>query len=158
MYFSRVATELERIKLKAWDYALHAEGTRAVFDRRARTLRRNIRLRDFTGFAVPILVGYLAGSEPFELLKPYRSLAIGLLGIAALVQFLVLLWSVISRWDEELAYDLRATRDSYELREAWRKMAGTHSYVRQSLRPHASRQNFRNFAMQEAGGVGFGRG
>ena len=107
---------------KAWDNALHAEGTRAVFDMRAQKLRRNIRLRDFTGFALPILVAYILSSESFAPLKPYRELATGVLGLAALLQFLVLLWSVLARWDEELAYALRATRDSYELREAWRKI------------------------------------
>jgi mobilome CxxCx(11)CxxC protein len=44
------------------------------------------------------------------------------LGIVAVLQVLVLLWSVLGRWDDELAYALRATRDSYELREAWRRI------------------------------------
>ncbi len=106
----------------AWNNALHAEGTRTIFEARANELLRKIRIRDFSGFALPIIVAYLLGSEVFAPLKPYREYAVGLLGVAALLQLLTVLWSVMARWDEELAYAMRASRDSYELREAWRKI------------------------------------
>lgn len=112
----------EERRSEAWNYALHAEGTRVVFDARARRLRRLVRLRDFGGFAVPVLLAYILGSEAFEPLKPYRHLAVGLLGVAAVLQVLVVLWSLVTRWDEELAYAMRAGRDSHDLREAWRKI------------------------------------
>ncbi|UWU68209.1 mobilome CxxCx(11)CxxC protein [Bradyrhizobium sp. NC92] len=106
----------------AWNNAVHAEGTRAVFEQRAARLRRKILLRDFVGIAVPMLLAYLLGSEVFEPLKPYRSFAIGLLGLTALMQALLVLWSLLARWDEELAYDTNAARESYLLKEAWQKL------------------------------------
>jgi mobilome CxxCx(11)CxxC protein len=106
----------------AWNYALHAEGTRVVFERRANSLRYRTHLRDFLGIAVPICVAYLLGSEVFEPLKPFRHLGVGVLGVAALLQALMVAWSLIAHWDEELAYDIRAARESYLLKEAWKKL------------------------------------
>ncbi len=106
----------------AWDNAFHAEGTRVVFERRAEGLRRKTRLRDYAGIAVPICLAYLLGSEVFEPLKPFRTLGVGLLGVAAVFQTLMVSWSLIARWDEELAYDIRAARESYLLKEAWKKL------------------------------------
>ncbi|MBR1130764.1 mobilome CxxCx(11)CxxC protein [Bradyrhizobium iriomotense] len=113
--------DTERRRL-AWDKALHAEGTRAVFERRAAALRWKTRIRDFWGFAVPVLLAYLLGSEVFEPLKPFRPYAIGLLGVAAALQTLLVLWSLLARWDEELADDVTATRDNHQLKVAWTKL------------------------------------
>jgi mobilome CxxCx(11)CxxC protein len=106
----------------AWNNALHAEGTRAVFERRAEKLRRRTRCRDFIGIAVPICLAYLLGAEVFEPLKPYREYAVGALGVAAVLQTLMVVWSLIARWDEELAYDIRAARENYWFKEAWKKL------------------------------------
>lgn len=106
----------------AWNNALHAEGTRAVFERRATQLRRKTLLRDFVGLAVPILLAYVLGSEILDPLKHYRALAVALLGFTAVLQALLVAWSLLARWDEELAYDVNAARESYMLKEAWLKL------------------------------------
>lgn len=105
-----------------WNNALHAEGTSVVFERRAHKLRRWTRLRDFVGIAVPICLAYLLGAEVFEPLKPFRNIAVGAVGLGAVLQTLMVGWSLIARWDEELAYNIRAARESYLLKEAWKKL------------------------------------
>ena len=35
-------------------------------------------------------------------------------------------WSLLRRWDEELAYSIRAARESYMLKEGWKKIAKGH--------------------------------
>ena len=109
-------------RAQAWDRAIHAEGTRVVFQQRAESLRRKTLFRDFAGIAVPICLAYLLGAEVFPLLKPYRSLGVGALGLAAVVQTLMVVWSLLARWDEELAYAIRAARESYFLKEGWKKL------------------------------------
>lgn len=109
-------------RLDAWNNAINAEGTRTVFERRAKWLRRKIVVRDFVGIAVPIMLAYVLGSEFFEPLKPYRHYAVGLLAIAALAQVLLVVWSLLSRWDEELAYDIRAARESTFLKDSWKRI------------------------------------
>jgi mobilome CxxCx(11)CxxC protein len=76
----------------------------------------------FVGIAVPVLLAYVLGSDVIEPLKRYRSLAVGLLGLTAVIQALLVIWSLLARWDEELAYDTNAARESYLLKEAWLKL------------------------------------
>ena len=113
--------DMER-RRAAWERALHAEGTRVVFERRARRLKKWTRARDFIGLGVPILLAYLLGSELFEALKPYKTFGVACLAVAAAAQLLLAAWSLISQWDVELAYNVRASRDSYQLKEEWKKI------------------------------------
>jgi mobilome CxxCx(11)CxxC protein len=106
----------------AWNNSVHAEGTRVIFERRASRLRLKVHVRDFVGLAVPILLAYVLGSEVLEALKPYRPLVIGLLSFTAVMQTLLVLWSLLAKWDEELAYDVNAARESYMLKQAWKKL------------------------------------
>lgn len=106
----------------AWNYALYAEGTKAVFDARARSLRLRITVRDFVGIGVPIVLAYVLGSEFLEPLRPYRNIATGILAIAALLQILLVLWSLLRHWDEELAYSIHAIRESNSLKDAWMRI------------------------------------
>jgi mobilome CxxCx(11)CxxC protein len=106
----------------AWERALHAEGTRVVFERRARRLKLLTKTRDFIGLAVPILLAYVLGSELFETLKPYKAEGVASLAVAASAQLLLAAWSLIFHWDEELAYNVRSSRDSYLLKEEWKKI------------------------------------
>lgn len=106
----------------AWDYALHNEGTRVVFERRADRLRTLTRIRDFSCFAGPVCVAYLYSSELFEPLKKYQHYALGLLALFAVLQTLLTLWSLIARWDEELAFNIRAAANAYLLKDAWGRL------------------------------------
>lgn len=114
--------ESDQLRSKAWDNALHAEGTREVFARRFRALRRKTRIRDWLAFAVPILIGFVATTEWLDFDPLLRKVALATLGVAAVLQLLLALWSMIARWDDDLAYCSRAVRDSYDLREAWRRI------------------------------------
>ena len=112
-------TKLCEIRLRAWDNALHAEGTRDVFSRRFRSLRRRIRFRNWLGFAVPILIGAVATTEWLKTAPYYQNLAFAALVVAGFGQLLFALWSSISKWDDDLAYCMRAIRDSDGLKDAW---------------------------------------
>ena len=112
--------EILEIRSRAWNHALNAHGTFEVFARRQRRLRRRTQLRDFLGLLVPILVAFAATAT---WLDRYRDWALAALGVAGLAQFIVTVWSIIKRWDEELAYASRAVRDSYELKTAWIQIA-----------------------------------
>lgn len=112
-------TEAE-MRTKASNSALNCHGTYTVFSRRLRRLKLLPRLRDFWAFAIPIILGAIAGSDAFGLPATYLTvLKIGL-AVAAVIQLLFALWAVFSRWDDDLAYSSRAMRDSHEMEEAWR--------------------------------------
>lgn len=110
----------DEMRQAAWNNAINCHGTHTVFSRRLRRFRLLTKLRDFWAFAIPIILGGIAGSDFLHLPETYMSgLKIGL-AIAALVQVLFALWAVFSRWDEDLAYSSRGVRDSYEMEQAWR--------------------------------------
>lgn len=107
------------IRSTAWDNALYCHGTYIIFSRRLKCFRYLTRLRDFWGFAIPIILSVIAGSDTLSLSDEYLKYLKILLGVAALVQILISLWAVLSRWDDGLAYSQRAVRDAYEMRRAW---------------------------------------
>ncbi|WP_083854316.1 mobilome CxxCx(11)CxxC protein [Sinorhizobium sp. CCBAU 05631] len=108
------------MRTQAWNSALNCHGTYIVFSRRLRRLKLLTKLRDFWAFAIPIILGGIAGSDAFGLPATYLTvLKIGL-AVAAVIQLLFALWAVFSRWDDDLAYSSRAVRDSYEMEQAWR--------------------------------------
>jgi len=104
----------------AWNNVIHAEGTRAVFARRYAALRRWTRVRDVLGLVIPIIVAFLFTTDWVQKFAAYKTLALAFLSFAALAQGLIVVWSILSKWDEELAYSTRAMRDSADIRESWR--------------------------------------
>ncbi len=114
-------TEAER-RGKAWDNVVHTEATRVVFADRAKNVRRKLRVRDMLGIAIPFCIAFLYATDWIQNFAQYKNIALGMLSVVALGQGLMVVWSLIARWDEELAYCLRAERDSYEMREAWREI------------------------------------
>lgn len=110
------------MRQNAWDNALHAHGTLEVFSSRSRRLKRITRTRDFLGLAVPICIVFVATTEWIREIRDFQSFALAVLSVVTLIQFLMAAWSLIARWDEELAYCTRATRDSYELKQAWQRI------------------------------------
>lgn len=109
----------DEMRSMAWNNALHCHGTYTVFSRRLKRLRFLTKLRDFWGFAIPIILGAIAGSDTLSLPENYVHLLKIALAAAALVQILIALWAVFSRWDDGLAYSARAVRDAYEMQRAW---------------------------------------
>lgn len=133
--------EVRDFRAKAWDNAIHAEGTREVFSRRFNSLYRLTRIRDWLAFAVPILLAFTATAEWLEAEPAAKKLMFGILGAAVAAQLLLALWSLISRWDDNLAYCSRAMRDSYNLKEAWKKIGRNDVLdIRQEYRMRQSQQ------------------
>lgn len=52
-------TPYERIRRDCWDQALYAFATAVMYDRRARRLRRKIRLLQYLAVGVPLIAGTL---------------------------------------------------------------------------------------------------
>ena len=121
-------TDDERRSL-SWQQAIHAEATRTVFEKRAARLRKFVRVRDFLGLAVPIIVAFLFTGDTFHVLKENRELIVAGLGIAALSQALVVPWSLISRWDESLTTVGRSARDAYDMGQKWRRLGENDSHA-----------------------------
>jgi mobilome CxxCx(11)CxxC protein len=110
------------IRQAAWNKAVHAEGTYSAFSARSKRFRRLTGFRDFLGLALPVCVVFLLTTTWVQNFSTYRDWALGALGVVAGLQALMTIWSLIARWDEGLAYSIRAIRDSYEMKQAWERI------------------------------------
>lgn len=111
------------MRREAWNNVIHAQGTYAIFAARLARLKLRTDFRDWFGFiGIPAATAFIGVTEFQPGLAKYRSVALGILAFAALVQALLAGWSIIRRWDEQRAYCSRAMRDSYEQRVAWREI------------------------------------
>ncbi len=113
-------SQAAQLRQQAWDNVVHAEGTRAVFARRAAVLRALTGFRDVLGLSIPVLVAFVATTDWVQNFSSYKTIALAILGGASLIQGLMVIWSFKSKWDEELAYSTRAMRDSYDIKEQWK--------------------------------------
>jgi mobilome CxxCx(11)CxxC protein len=115
-----MALQIDDMRREAWSNVVHAQGTYAVFARRASRLKALTDLRDWFGLlAIPATTAFVATAEFTQGLAAYRQDALRALIFAALVQALLAGWSLVRRWDDQRAYCSRAMRDSYEMKVAW---------------------------------------
>jgi mobilome CxxCx(11)CxxC protein len=115
---SRSAAE-DDLKVQAWGQALHAHGTSEVFRKRADRLSWRTRLRDFLGIALPVGLGVVAANTN----QTVTAFAIPIVGILAGLQLLLVIWSIMSRWDEEYWYSINAMRENSSLCTTWERIA-----------------------------------
>ena len=96
---------------ECWRRVVHAFGTAAIFERRARRLQTLARVPAFLGVAVPGVIGTIAlGWGPQALTtRPAFMWTAGVLGV---IQIGISLWSLVARWDPAFAYALESATDN----------------------------------------------
>ncbi|QRV32403.1 hypothetical protein I6J39_34070 (plasmid) [Streptomyces californicus] len=94
------------LRRECWDAALHAHGTAHIFQKRAVALRRKNDMLSYVGFAVPLVIGALAGTFGQADLWV---VVITVGSVITAVQLVVSLWSVIKQWPGELAFASAST-------------------------------------------------
>ncbi|HEV2604997.1 MAG TPA: mobilome CxxCx(11)CxxC protein [Microvirga sp.] len=117
-----MALNEDEIRSQAWQNVVHAEGTRAVFARRVSKFRRQTQFRDALGLMVPATLAFVYGTDWLQQYPTIRTVALYTLSVLTLVQFLISAWSILTRWDDESSYSLRAMRDANSMRDMWRRI------------------------------------
>ena len=112
------ATEVD-LRNTAWANVIHSYGTFAVFSERVRRLNIRRRLRDFFGIALPVVVGFFYAN----VIGAYQKYLLYVLGLFALAQLLVVIWSLVSKWDDDYAYAANATRENETMSQEWERVA-----------------------------------
>jgi mobilome CxxCx(11)CxxC protein len=118
-----MALSTDEIRQEAWKQFIDARGAQTIFSRRASSLKWWMQARDFSAIAIPVVVAFVATTDFISTLGNFKVLALAVLAIAGLLQVLLSSWSLISRWDEERSYSLRALRDAYDMEVKWRAIA-----------------------------------
>ena len=110
----------DAIRTECWDKALYAFATASIYERRACSLRRKIRVLTFLGIGVPMLVGSTALS--FDSADIWFRILITASSIVLIIQLMWSVWSLIARWDDNLAYALESISDNHRLAREFREL------------------------------------
>lgn len=87
---------MDNVKKECADNRFYSFGTAKLFERRAKTYRRNRNLITFLGLAVPMVIGgtvlsFSTGSEALKVIM------IPVAGILTVLQLIISLWALVSR-------------------------------------------------------------
>lgn len=94
--------QYNQLRIKCHDQAFHRYGYSYIFKKRAERFKWRINMIKIMGIIVPAAVGSIALS--YSLDSQLLKFAIAIAIPAMIVQFILSLWAVLSKWDEELAY------------------------------------------------------
>jgi len=97
------------------DKRFQAFGTGKIFERRVKRLERRRNWITYLGIAVPLLVGSLGLSFGGNWVKYLAVPA----GIAAAIQLILSLWSLVARWDDKYVYAVSAMQAQTKLFNSW---------------------------------------
>ena len=84
------------------DKEFHAYATAMLFERRMNGLRRRLRNLNFVGLVIPVSIGGLVGA--FGLKWQMWETVLALAGVAALIQGVVSVWAIFSKWEDGLLH------------------------------------------------------
>lgn len=93
------------------DSALYCFGTAYIFERRAVPLRVALKLLAFSSLVGPLSIGALVVSVgSSSTIIPW---VIAAAAVLSMFQIILSLWSLVSRWQENLSYYLESKADNY---------------------------------------------
>jgi mobilome CxxCx(11)CxxC protein len=105
----------------AWRRAIETFGTAYIFERRVAKPRQRLQWLAYLGLAVPVSVGGMAMAFGVE--KDLLAPALVVAGVLSLVQALLALWALTSKWDDSLSYGLESTRANHRLASQFEQLA-----------------------------------
>lgn len=106
-----------------WNRALLAFGTYYLFQLRANSLRKRLRLLEFLGIFSPVLVGGTVLSfQKYEDALPY---ILPMMGLCSVIQLVLSIWSLTQRWSESFGYAESSQAENFRISEAFQKLAKT---------------------------------
>lgn len=116
----------DEIRNEAWKQFIDARGAQEIFNRRATSLKRWMRARDFLAVAIPVIVAFFATTDFIQKIGDLKAFALAVLAIASVGQVLLSFWSLIARWDESRSISLQLSAESNVLEVQWRDIGKGH--------------------------------
>lgn len=103
------------------DSAIRHFGTAYIFEKRAKSLRKYIQMLTFLGIAVPASIGAIIGS--FNLSQSLQQIIVAIAALLALLQLTITIWSVVAKWNDNLAFYLESKSSNYRLASEYERLA-----------------------------------
>lgn len=113
--------EYDNLRQDCWNDALHSFGTSYIYSKRSRKIGKLLKLNNFLGIIVPVVIGGIVTS--------YNVSAVALeiiLIIAAPISVLQLILSLLSltnKWDDSYSYYLESINDNGQLSNDYTNLA-----------------------------------
>jgi len=107
------------------DSALSHFGVAYIFEKRAKSLRKHIQVLTFLGIAVPASVGAIVLKGPLSLSQSQQQIIFGIAGLLAFLQFIITIWSVVTKWNDNLAFYLESKSSNYRLASEYKRLANS---------------------------------
>jgi len=105
------------------DNALKCYGTAYIFERRARKIRTVLRIINFLGIATPALLGAVIAMQGMK--WKHGELVILIAGIVGAAQLMLSIWSLVTGWENSLAYAIESKSDNYRLADEFHRLGQT---------------------------------
>lgn len=105
------------IRVEAWNKAVEACGTGAIFARRAQTIGKLGKIRDFLGIFIPVCVGIIVADV--SLGSKYLQILIGVTAMPSLAQAALSVWSLVAGWNENYVKCVNSQGKNNALRREW---------------------------------------
>lgn len=137
-------TPNEALRRESWDKAFYCWATYSIFNERIQKTRRKIQLLSFVALAVPLIVGGLALSIGVT------HWIIFVAGVVGLVQLVVSLWALVSKWDDSLIYSLKSASDNSRLSAEFQELAKSPPDVLLEFKNAYEKVKIRNDAISES--------
>lgn len=117
---SKVDELTEALQRECWDAAFRAFGTASIFERRALSLKRKLRLLSYVGIVVPIFVGgSVMGFGQFDALPVM--IAVG--SVVGVAQMAVSTWALTANWVDGHSYAVGSNVENKELARKYEELA-----------------------------------
>lgn len=111
--------------------ALKSHGTAYIFEKRAAKIRLKIMVLSFLGIAGPASVGAIIST--YSLDDDTTKIVLFVAGTIAIVQLLLSVWSLVSGWNDKLAYYLESKSSNYNLSSQYQKLSHNSSISKQGF-------------------------
>lgn len=110
---------IREIKIRIWESSIHLFGTYKIFDRRLRILKRFSKFKDFSGIALTIITVFA-----FKILTgEWQKRFFVFIGVLTAVQGLLSVWSLVSRWTDEIAISKTSSSKNFLLYRKAKQLA-----------------------------------
>lgn len=113
-------SQTDQICADAWDRAIYAYGTGAIFLARSQYYRRLLRALAFVGIVVPLIIGgFVLG---FGVQSRFLPLLLVLAAGLGLFQLVFSAWAIVYGWADNLEYALESASDNFDLSERFKEV------------------------------------
>ncbi len=119
---------IEQLKKECADCRFHSFGTAKLFERRAKMYKKNRNLITFLGLVVPLIIGatVLSFSAESEI---FKTIMVPIAGFLTILQLVVSLWALVSRWDEKNDYAVSAIKSNIRLSTEFNRLCNSEERV-----------------------------